>query len=111
MPQRGPAPCRRSHPLEDNDHGRELLNAQLAKVEAIGAQSITVSSLVDGTVHQLTRDDHMPERLDLAYALNFYIAQGVTTGHGIVMMSANPKPPTTQYSFLVAMSRIAIGHP
>lgn len=111
MPQRGPAPCRRSHPLNNNDHGRELLNAQLAKVEAIGTQSIIVSSLVDGTENQLTRVDHMLERLDLAYALNVHIAQGVTTGHGIVMMSANPKPPTTQYSFLVAMTRIAIGRP
>ena len=71
-----------------NDHGRELLNAQLAPVKKVGAEAITVSSLADGTVHELARSDRMLERLDLAYALNVHAAQGVTTKHGIVMMSA-----------------------
>jgi ATP-dependent exoDNAse (exonuclease V) alpha subunit len=87
----------------DNDHGRELLNAQLARVEKVGAEGITVSSLSDGTVHELARDDRM---LDLAYALNVHIAQGVTD-HGIVMMSAQHKPLASQSSFLIAVTRIA----
>lgn len=91
----------------DNDHGRELLNAQLARIELVGAEGITVSSLADGTVHQLAPEDRMLERLDLAYALNVHIAQGVTTDHGIVMISANPRPLASQSSFLVAVTRIA----
>lgn len=91
----------------DNDHGRELFNAQLARVEKVGAEGITVSSLSDGTVHELARNDRMLERLDLAYALNVHIAQGVTTDHGIVMMSAQHKPLASQSSFLVAVTRIA----
>jgi len=93
----------------DSDHDRDLVNAQLARIEVIDARTITRSSLIDGTVHQLARDDRMLERLDLAYALNVHIAQGVTTDHGIVMTSAYPKPLASQSSFLVAVTRIADG--
>lgn len=91
----------------DNDHGRDMLNAGLARVEAIGERSITVSSLVDGTVHELAKGDRMLERLDLAYALNVHAAQGVTTDHGIVMMSAAERRLASEKSFLVAVTRIA----
>lgn len=91
----------------DNDHSRELLNAQLARVEKVSEDRITVSSLADGTVHDLARGDRMLERLDLAYAINAHIAQGVTTEHGIVMMSAQQKPLAAQSTFLVLVTRIA----
>ncbi len=91
----------------DNDHARDMLNAGLARVEAIGDRSVTVSSLVDGTVHELGKGDRMLERLDLAYALNVHAAQGVTTDHGIVMMSAAERRLASEKSFLVAVTRIA----
>lgn len=91
----------------DNDHARDMLNAGLARVEAIGERSLTVSSLVDGSVHELGKGDRMLERLDLAYALNVHAAQGVTTDHGIVMMSAAERRLASEKSFLVAVTRIA----
>lgn len=91
----------------DNDHARDMLNAGLARVETIGERSVTVSSLVDGTVHELAKGDRMLERLDLAYALNVHAAQGVTTDHGIVMMSAAERRLASEKSFLVALTRIA----
>ena len=91
----------------DNDHARDMLNAGLARVEAIGDRSVTVSSLVDGTVHELGKGDRMLERLDLAYALNIHAAQGVTTDHGIVMMAAAERRLASEKSFLVAVTRIA----
>ena len=91
----------------DNDHARDMLNAGLARVEAIGDRSVTVSSLVDGTVHELGKGDRMLERLDLGYALNIHAAQGVTTDHGIVMMAAAERRLASEKSFLVAVTRIA----
>lgn len=91
----------------DNDHARDMLNAGLARVEAVGERSLTISSLVDGSVHELGKGDRMLERLDLAYALNVHAAQGVTTDHGIVMMSAAERRLASEKSFLVAVTRIA----
>ena len=91
----------------DNDHARDMLNAGLARVEAVGERSLTISSLVDGSVHELGKGDRMLERLDLAYALNVHAAQGVTTDHGIVMMSAAERRLASEKSLLVAVTRIA----
>lgn len=89
------------------DPARDLLNHGLAKVEAIRDGVVTVSSLADGSVHELPRGDRMLERFDLAYALNAHIAQGVTTAHGIVMMSAGEPKLASAKTLLVAMTRIA----
>lgn len=89
------------------DPGRALINAQLARVDQVGRHAITVTSLADGKVHELDRADRMMERLDLAYALNVHTAQGVTTDHGIVMMSAREGALASQSTFLVAVTRIA----
>lgn len=89
------------------DPARDLLNAGLAKVEAIRDGMVTVSSLADGIAHELPRGDRMLERFDIAYALNAHIAQGVTTPHGIVMMSAGEPKLASAKTLLVAMTRIA----
>ncbi|MFZ4748413.1 MAG: hypothetical protein ACOYLK_16270, partial [Sphingomonas sp.] len=44
--------------------------------------------------------------LDLAYALNAHIAQGITAEHGIVMMSAAERKLSSAQAFLVNMTRI-----
>jgi ATP-dependent exoDNAse (exonuclease V) alpha subunit len=89
------------------DPARDLLNAGLARVEAIREGVMTVSSFADGSVHELRQSDRMLERFDLAYALNAHIAQGVTTPHGIVMMSAGEPKLASAKTLLVAMTRIA----
>jgi hypothetical protein len=49
----------------------------------------------------------MLERLDLAYAINVHVAQGMTAKDGIIMMSAHEKALNSTAGFLVAVTRIA----
>lgn len=90
----------------ENDRQRGLLNGDIAKVESIGRSTVTVSTR-EGERHELGRDDRMLERLDLAYAINVHIAQGMTADNGIVLMSEREKLLNTTQSFLVAVTRIA----
>ena len=91
----------------DNDHDRGLANADLGRVEEVGKGKLTVSSIADGTVHELKAGDRMLERLDLAYAVNVHVAQGMTAKHGIVVMSSHERMLSNAKTFLVAMTRIA----
>ena len=92
--------------LTETDKARDVNNADLARVEAVRADGLTISMQNDGVVHELPRGDRLLERLDLAYALNAHIAQGVTAEHGIVMMSAAERKLSSAQSFLVNMTRI-----
>ncbi|MBB4619763.1 MobF family relaxase [Sphingomonas abaci] len=91
----------------DNDHDRKLSNADMARVEELGGGRLVVSSLVDGTVHELKVGDRMTERLDLAYAINVHIAQGVTSDHGMLVLRSSERRLLSERSFLVALTRIA----
>jgi hypothetical protein len=75
----------------DSDRARGLANADLARVEQVGRAGVTVFSLADGSVHELTAGDRMLERLDLAYAVNVHVARGVTARHGIVAMGSDER--------------------
>jgi len=90
----------------DNDHQRGLLNGDIAQIESIGRHSMTVLTR-DGQRHELSRGDRMLERLDLAYAINVHIAQGMTADNGIILMSEKEKMLNSTQSFLVAVTRIA----
>jgi ATP-dependent exoDNAse (exonuclease V) alpha subunit len=91
----------------DNDHDRKLSNADMARVEELSSGRLVVSSLVDGTVHELKVGDRMTERLDLAYAINVHIAQGVTSDHGMLALRSSERRLLSERSFLVALTRIA----
>jgi len=91
----------------DTDRQRGLNNADLARIEAVGKGGLVVSSLADGTVHQLEAGDRMLERLDLAYAINVHVAQGVTTDHGILALRSTERKLLSERSFLVALTRVA----
>jgi conjugative relaxase-like TrwC/TraI family protein len=91
----------------DNDRPRGLDNGAMARVEEVGGGRLVVSSLIDGTVHEIAPGDRMAERLDLAYAINVHVAQGVTTEHGIVVMRSSERKLLTERSFLVALTRVA----
>ena len=90
----------------ENNRQRGLLNGDIAKMESIGRHTVTVLTH-EGERHKLGRDDRMLERLDLAYAINVHIAQGMTADNGIVLMSEREKLLNTAQSFLVAVTRIA----
>ncbi len=91
----------------DNDRTRGLDNGAMARVEEVGRGRLVVSSRIDGTVHVIASGDRMAERLDLAYAINVHVAQGVTTEHGIVAMRSSERKLLTERSFLVALTRVA----
>lgn len=69
-----------------NDHARGLANSDVAKVDSVGQHGITVSTK-DGEAIDLKHGDPMLERLDLAYAVNAHIAQGMTAKDGIMVLS------------------------
>ena len=79
----------------------------MARVEEVSAGRLVVSSLIDGTVHELKAGDRMAERLDLAYAINVHIAQGVTTDHGMLALRSSERRLLSERSFLVALTRVA----
>lgn len=91
----------------DNDHDRKISNADMARVEEVGTGRLVVSSLIDGTVHELRAGDRMAERFDLAYAINVHIAQGVTTDHGMLALRSSERRLLSERSFLVGLTRIA----
>jgi hypothetical protein len=88
------------------DAGRDINNNDMAKVTGIDSQGISIATR-DGATHQLPHGDPMLERLDLAYAINVHVAQGMTAKDGIIMMSAQEKQLNSAAGFLVAVTRIA----
>jgi conjugative relaxase-like TrwC/TraI family protein len=88
------------------DAGRDINNNDMARVTGIDSQGISIATR-EGTTHQLPHGDPMLERLDLAYAINVHVAQGMTAKDGIIMMSAQEKQLNNAAGFLVAVTRIA----
>ena len=88
------------------DADRGLFNGDIARVVTVSPDRVTVTAK-DGKTHDLTRNDPMLERLDLAYAINVHVAQGMTATDGIIMMSEREKALNSTQAFLVAVTRIA----
>jgi len=89
-----------------NNHALGVLNAQVGKVEALDATTITIAMGQDRRLN-LALDDPALRRLNLAYALNAYAAQGVTTRHGIVVMDSSEVMLASSRTLAVALTRIA----
>ena len=62
-----------------------------------------------GIEHQLGKDDPMLKRLDLAYALNAHMAQGLTSDRGIAVMDSRERNLSNQQTFLVTITRLRDG--
>ena len=92
----------------ETDHRRGLLNADQAKIVAIGEKTVTVTTS-SGIEHDLAHDDPMLKRLDLAYALNAHMAQGLTSDRGIAVMDSREKNLSNQQTFLVTVTRLRDG--
>jgi conjugative relaxase-like TrwC/TraI family protein len=90
----------------DNDRQRGLLNGDIVHVQGIDERGVSFTDR-DGNAHSFRHDDPMLRRLDLAYAVNVHIAQGMTCQNGIMLMSEHEKPLNTTQAFLVATTRIA----
>lgn len=92
----------------ETDHKRGLLNADQARIVAIDDRRVTVKTSL-GAEHQLSRDDPMLERVDLAYALNAHMAQGLTSDRGIAVMDSRERNLSNQQTFLVTITRLRDG--
>lgn len=92
----------------ETDRKRGLLNADQARILAIDERRVTVKTSL-GAEHQLSRDDPMLERLDLAYALNAHMAQGLTSDRGIAIMDSRERNLSNQQTFLVTITRLRDG--
>ncbi|GGO93878.1 MobF family relaxase [Stakelama pacifica] len=90
------------------DHKRGLLNADQARIVAIDGKGVTVKTSL-GAEHRLGLSDPMLERLDLAYALNAHMAQGLTSDRGIAVMDSRERNLANQQTFLVTITRLRDG--
>lgn len=88
-----------------NDHRRGLFNADQARVVAIAGGSVTFETS-KGEQVTLRRDDPMLKRIDLAYALNAHMAQGLTSDRGIAVMDSRERNLSNQKTFLVTVTRL-----
>lgn len=92
----------------DTDHKRGLLNADQAHILGVDAEGLTVRTS-SGIEQRLGKDDPMLKRLDLAYALNAHMAQGLTSDRGIAVMDSREKNLSNQQTFLVTITRLRDG--
>jgi ATP-dependent exoDNAse (exonuclease V) alpha subunit len=88
-----------------NDHTRGLFNADQARVTAIGEKTVSVETSL-GVMVELPKTDPMLKRLDLAYALNAHMAQGLTSDRGIAVMETRDRKLANQQTFLVTVTRL-----
>ena len=91
-----------------NDKDRGLLNSAPARVLTVERGGVTVE-LADKTSLRLERGDPMLARLDLAYALNMHMAQGITTDRAVTVMSSSERQLSNQRLFNVGVTRVRDG--
>lgn len=88
-----------------NDHRRGLFNADRARVVAVDRGKVTVETS-GGEQAELKKNDPMLKRIDLAYALNAHMAQGLTSDRGIAVMDSRERNLSNQKTFLVTITRL-----
>lgn len=89
----------------DTDRDRGLINADRATVLKIDAAGVTFET---STKMQITlpTGDPMLQRLDLGYALNAHMAQGLTADRGIAVFDSREQNLTNEKLFLVNITRV-----
>lgn len=89
----------------DTDRDRGLINADRATVLKIDAAGVTFET---STKMQITLPpgDPMLQRLDLGYALNAHMAQGLTADRGIAVFDSREQNLTNEKLFLVNITRV-----
>lgn len=88
-----------------NDKSRDLHNAALARVLSVDPAGVTVETAGKRTL-TLDVGDRMLSRLDLAYALNMHMAQGITTDKAITVMDSHERNLSNQRLFNVGVTRV-----
>jgi len=88
----------------DKSEGRGMLNATIARVEKVSADGIVVR-LNTGEERILPNGDPMLKRMDLAYAINTHMAQGITNETVFSVMGAKETNLSNARAFLVNHTR------
>lgn len=88
-----------------SDHKRGLFNADRAQIIGIDRGVVSVETSLSMKL-ELKRNDPMLQRLDLAYALNAHMAQGLTSDAGIAVMETRDTRLVNQQTFLVTVTRL-----
>ncbi len=91
-----------------SDHHRGLFNADRAEVLDIGKKGVLVRTS-SGIEVLLGPRDPMLRRLDLAYALNAHMAQGLTSDRGIGVIDSSERKLVSEQNFLVTVTRLRDG--
>jgi conjugative relaxase-like TrwC/TraI family protein len=89
----------------ERDAERGLYNGGVAEITSIN-DGIAARG-ADGREHRFKDGERMLERLDLAYAINVHVAQGITAKDGIILMDSSERMLNSFQTFLVASTRIA----
>ena len=89
----------------DNDRARGLFNATIARLVSWDHQGVTIEA-ANGMRHTLVHNDPMLGKIDLAYALNAHMAQGVTSDHGIAVMDSRETRLANLRLALVTATRV-----
>ncbi|MBV1692718.1 conjugative relaxase [Novosphingobium sp. G106] len=87
-----------------NDKSREMWNATIARVEKVDRDQIVVR-LASGDQQTLRAGDPMLKRIDLAYAINTHMAQGITNETVFAVMGSAERNLSNARSFLVNLTR------
>lgn len=88
----------------DNDKRRDMLRSNIAVVEKVSPDGIVVR-LQNGEERILGNGDPMLKRMDLAYAINTHMAQGITNETVYSVMGARQTNLSNARSFLVNNTR------
>jgi conjugative relaxase-like TrwC/TraI family protein len=88
-----------------SDPKRGLFNADQATILAIDTKGVSIETSLG---HKLVLDprDPMLRRVDLAYALNAHMAQGLTSDAGIAVIETRDTKLVNQQTFLVTVTRL-----
>lgn len=89
----------------DSDHRRGLYNAAQAEILDITKKHVAVRT-PEGTEFKLGHKDPMLKHIDLAYALNAHMAQGLTSDRGIAVMNSRERNLSNKQTFLVTITRL-----
>lgn len=88
----------------DKRDGRGMINATIASIEKVDRDGIVVK-LADGELRELKNGDPMLKRMDLAYAINTHMAQGITNETVFSVMGAGETNLSNARAFLVNHTR------
>ncbi len=88
-----------------NDHDRGLFNADQGRITSIADGRVAIETSQSSKV-MLRTNDPILSRLDLAYALNAHMAQGLTADRGIAVMDTRDTKLVNQQTFLVTVTRL-----